>query len=58
MHMINSIEQGPSWEASQEIPCFSWNQNVNFQVHVSLPLVPVLSQMNRVYTFPPHSSKV
>jgi hypothetical protein len=54
----NSIEQSPPWEAdshssSQEIPRFLWNPNVHYCVHNSPWLVPVLSQINPISTFPP-----
>jgi hypothetical protein len=52
------MEQSPSWEvdshaASQEILRLLWNPKVPYRVHINLPLVPTLSQMHPVHTFPP-----
>jgi hypothetical protein len=49
------MEQSPSWEAdchsaSQEIKHCVWNEKISF--HKGSPLVPILSQMNPVHTFP------
>jgi len=40
-----SLENGSS-SASQEIPCLLPNSKVHYHIHNSLPLVPVLSQIN------------
>jgi hypothetical protein len=60
--VTNSIEQSP-WEAnshaaSQEISHFLWNPKVNYHVHKSLPLDPLLRQMNPVHTFPSNFHKI
>jgi len=57
------MEQSPSWEANnhsarQKITHLLWNLEVHSHVQKSLSLVPVLSQMNLVYTFPPCFSKI
>jgi hypothetical protein len=44
------MEKGPSWEANN--PHILWNLKVHYHVHKSLPLVPILSWMNPVHTFP------
>jgi len=60
---INGISEWSLWEAnscssSKEIPHLSLSQKVYYCVCKSPPLVPILSQMNPVHTFPFYFSKI
>jgi len=51
------MERSPSWEAnrqsaSQEIPRLLWKPTVHYRVDNSPQLVPILSQILPVHTFP------
>jgi hypothetical protein len=59
----NSMGRSPSWEAnrhssSQEFTHLLWNLKVNYHVHKSLPLVPILSHIYPFHTISPCFSKI
>jgi hypothetical protein len=45
----NSMEQSPFWGATQDVTRLR-NPKVHYHVHKSLPLVPILSQLNPIHT--------
>jgi hypothetical protein len=56
-------ELSPSWGATncaapQEPPSISWNQKVQYRVHKSPPLVPILSHINPIHSIPSYLSKI
>jgi hypothetical protein len=56
-------ELRPSWGAAncattQELTSISWNQKVQYRVHKSPPLVPILSHINPIHTIPSYHSKI
>jgi hypothetical protein len=56
------IYGSPSWEANShsisQIPRLLWNPKVRYHIHNSPPLVPIMSQMHPVHTFPTYFPKI
>jgi hypothetical protein len=47
-----------NWAAAQDLPSFSWNPKVQYRVHKSAPLVPILSHIYPIHTIPSNLSKI
>jgi hypothetical protein len=43
-----------NWAATQELPSFSWNPKVQYRIHKSPPLVPILGHIYPIHTTPSH----
>jgi hypothetical protein len=56
-------ELSPSWgaansAATQELPSILWNPKVQYRVHKSPPLVPILSHIDPIHSIPSYLSQI
>lgn len=45
------LEKFKSYSDGQEIPCNIWSLKVHYCVHMSLPHIPIISQLNQINPF-------
>ena len=55
---VYSMQQSPSWEASQEFSKISWNLKVHYRIYNSQPPVRILSQLDPLHTPTTHFLKI
>jgi hypothetical protein len=47
-----------NWASTQDLPSTSWNPKVQYRIHNSPPLVPILSPINSMHTIPSYLSEI
>jgi hypothetical protein len=47
-----------NWAATQELSSISWNPKVQYRIHKSPPLVPILSHISPIHTIPSYLSQI
>jgi hypothetical protein len=58
-HLHGSIcGNAASCAATQELTNILWNPKAHYRVHKSLPLVPILSEINPIHITPSYGSKI
>jgi hypothetical protein len=55
---LSPCSEAANCAATQEFPNTTWNQAVNYRVHESHPMFPILRQMKPVHTTPSYLSKI
>jgi hypothetical protein len=55
---LSPSKEAANCAATQELSSILRNLKVHYRVHKSLPLAPILSQIDPVHTIPSHLSKI
>jgi hypothetical protein len=55
---LSSSREAATWAETRELSSISWNPKVHYRGHKSLPLVPILGQIDPVHIIPNYLSKI